>query len=47
MILDLLPSLVLVDEDFSVYVTTQLEDLNQCVSSYVNLYHCAASLSAK
>ena len=43
---DLQSSLVLVAEDFSVYATAQREDLNQCHTSYYQLYHCIASLFA-
>ena len=46
MTLDLPSSLVLVAKDYSFYAIGRLEDLAECSSSFLNLYHCSASLFA-
>ena len=46
MTLDFPSTLVLVADDLSFYASGRLEDLNECVASFMHVYHCAASLFA-
>ena len=43
MTIDLIPSIVLISKDFSLYAVGHLSDLQTCKTQYLHLYHCEAS----